>query len=920
MKLKFLSLVTLLVAGWSLQAAAQETKKFNCVADTWIWENSPANDKGTKDNGTKTTIEVQNSKKEIKEGDEIIETIFEKKVGLLGFEIEVPKGAKIGHAYLHMVTERYKVNQARIHLYKNNFDEYVANWDSEGNYIEEALENDYIQFNPAGESTKATFDGIKDENKFLSMWTNVIDVTDLLKDVDSGHSRVNFMIENGNETGTGDNRFYTKENIGIVKDNTILDWAQNFTSEDISPALIITFVNEDRVLTPVADTWVGPGFNDRGATGTIETKVNSDNEDHYGLMAFEIPPIPQGLKLKSAKLNLTTERRQASNNINIYKFNSNFEENLKWDDVKDEIAEIIQGNYIKDFTPKGESGKAIFDGINENSKNLAQWQNEIDLTAFVLNEIEEANTDTRINLLFQNTAGAGKQICFYTKEATNISTKNTDWIKQAHIVPSQVMPYLVLEYEPKEIKWSKKGELISTESPVNMIHRMDNIVSFTAGEGIDHSLIGIEVSENETESFNVKRSAEKNLIENETYTANWYDDRIDIQFKKAGNYTITPVSSSESNFSIPETSAISVSIAPLNLTVTSNNWSQPWSNQGNKLAIGITATDSETTLDYSTIKADLKYTFTPYFNGAGNGINTGKPESEMVTWEKEEMDEILKQKFFVDGAYTEISEYTDDYVNEKETVSLTTQFPCSGLYYVSIASTDEDITLNGKSTFDIGYVSIYPTTTNFYQLIDKNQTSYTTTFNINGIPANDEDNIEYPIIGGDLFEPQFPPNSTEEHDFISEAVFYTPGVYMADLYYRWEKIGAESTRSGVRRVEDQTTVITAAALKERDYISYNEELLNISDLVSNEYRLDVILVKNGVATPFASSGTNDSENWYTVSASDSYELPTGIETIDGSEASSEPEYYTLQGLKVKNPVPGQIYIRLIGTQADKVIF
>lgn len=47
---------------------------------------------------------------------------------------------------------------------------------------------------------------------------------------------------------------------------------------------------------------------------------------------------------------------------------------------------------------------------------------------------------------------------------------------------------------------------------------------------------------------------------------------------------------------------------------------------------------------------------------------------------------------------------------------------------------------------------------------------------------------------------------------------------------------------------------------------------------------------------------------------------TGIEDIVADEEAGEAVYYNLQGVKIANPVRGQVYVRVIGKKADKVVF
>lgn len=45
----------------------------------------------------------------------------------------------------------------------------------------------------------------------------------------------------------------------------------------------------------------------------------------------------------------------------------------------------------------------------------------------------------------------------------------------------------------------------------------------------------------------------------------------------------------------------------------------------------------------------------------------------------------------------------------------------------------------------------------------------------------------------------------------------------------------------------------------------------------------------------------------------------GVSDIDSDNSNLPVEYYNLQGVKVNNPAPGQLYIRRQGNTATKVV-
>lgn len=61
------------------------------------------------------------------------------------------------------------------------------------------------------------------------------------------------------------------------------------------------------------------------------------------------------------------------------------------------------------------------------------------------------------------------------------------------------------------------------------------------------------------------------------------------------------------------------------------------------------------------------------------------------------------------------------------------------------------------------------------------------------------------------------------------------------------------------------------------------------------------------------------ENMLKVEFADYIGIVSGVENVKATDSTAEDAYYTLQGMKVSNPAPGNVYIRIQGGKASKVI-
>ena len=190
--------------GWRPYVAAEDTdeKKFECVADTWLRQDSP-----NIINGSGPKIELRMT--DLTDDDNnVIGHNFQ--IGLMTFRYGVPEGKKLKKAYLHLVTERVKGNDVALYPYSNSFDELTACWNTEGRHVE-FNEQPVAVFTAAGQKNKAIYDsGISYGNSNLAAWTNEIDITDYLLTLPDAQSSVGFMLkEEGDQVC-----FFSKDNTG----------------------------------------------------------------------------------------------------------------------------------------------------------------------------------------------------------------------------------------------------------------------------------------------------------------------------------------------------------------------------------------------------------------------------------------------------------------------------------------------------------------------------------------------------------------------------------------------------------------------------------------------------------------------------------------------------------------------------------
>lgn len=202
---------------------------FECIADTWIRQDSP-----TVVNGTGPKIELRMI--EVKNDDgEIVGANYH--AGLISFRYDLPEEKEVEQALLHLVSERVKGGDVRLYSYSNNFDEAKACWNTESKYAENFGEP-ITTFTAAGQKNKAIYDGgITSDNCNLDAWTNNIDITEYVKSLPEGTRRVNLMMkEDGDQVC-----FFSKDNQGQEKAFKDTEGMTDLLSSQLKPYLKVIF-------------------------------------------------------------------------------------------------------------------------------------------------------------------------------------------------------------------------------------------------------------------------------------------------------------------------------------------------------------------------------------------------------------------------------------------------------------------------------------------------------------------------------------------------------------------------------------------------------------------------------------------------------------------------------------------------------
>lgn len=390
------------------------------------------------------------------------------------------------------------------------------------------------------------------------------------------------------------------------------------------------------------------------------------------------------------------------------------------------------------------------------------------------------------------------------------------------------------------------------------------------------------------------------------------------------------------------TSTLTGEFTPTNTYNNSNEETQPWSMNKNSFESFLTI--HGTALTYK----DLVITFEPTSSVDLTTQPTTRPDDfDEYVWGQ--MTGIQAQHYNVDGYYdanvlsAAASQALGGQLNGGDyEVNIEQQFPCSGVYTVS-ASINPDSDLADTYTLEVApaTVVIYPTILNVYPTIEVtvNETSKAITATWDGSHSSSysifdayaagkgeagtviENDAEAKAVTYGSLEYQatqvpsayrtgltFPGTYVQNFWMLDNALFYTPGVYLA------ANTSSAASSKGSSGNQD--------ALGAKRRANENFARLDLSDLaqanktadMTVSYDVDVVLTKNGATTPRINGVSVEA-----FKISPSTGVPTGIENVTvGEEAEGEAVYYNLQGVKVANPEHG-IYVKVVNGKATKVV-
>ena len=197
------------------------------------------------------------------------------------------------------------------------------------------------------------------------------------------------------------------------------------------------------VLTPTVDTYLRQGNTaNHGSETTIELCTSvADSKDFVGYLSFTLNK-PEGMKVKSAVLRVTTERIKGDRSLNVFGFDATVPAAGKYEDYADAIAAAKAGTAVGTVSLEGQSGKAVSadDITAEKYQTITGWQNTIDITAYV-----QSITGNAVGLLLVRGADANNSNKIFTSEATGIENSNCSYFTS--VTASDLVPQLTVEYE-----------------------------------------------------------------------------------------------------------------------------------------------------------------------------------------------------------------------------------------------------------------------------------------------------------------------------------------------------------------------------------------------------------------------------------------------------------------------------------------
>lgn len=252
---------------------AADTQKFECIADTWVREDSPRIVNGS-------TGKIELKKNDIQDDDKnVIGANYH--IGLMTFTYHPAPGRELERGTLHLVTERVKGGDVSVYAYPNDFNEATANWDTERTFVA-AVGAPITAFTAAGQKGKSIYDGgISEDNCNLAAWTNDVDITEYLQTLPEGTAHVSFMLrQHGDQVC-----FFSKDNQGQANAFAGTAGATNLLASELKPYLEVKYVE---VVKPDEDEEKG----DEEEPGTGEDEPGDEREEPGDVENPDTPDDP----------------------------------------------------------------------------------------------------------------------------------------------------------------------------------------------------------------------------------------------------------------------------------------------------------------------------------------------------------------------------------------------------------------------------------------------------------------------------------------------------------------------------------------------------------------------------------------------------------------------------------------------------
>ena len=226
----------------------------------------------------------------------------------------------------------------------------------------------------------------------------------------------------------------------------------------------VAWAQNQEVLTPTVDTYMRMGNTaNHGGETTIELCTYAEgSKDFVGYLSFTLNK-PEGYKVKSAKLRVTTERIKGDRMMNVFAFDANVPGNAKYEDYADAIAAAKSTEAIGSVKLEGQNSKSVaVDNVDaEKYQTITAWQNTIDITAYVATQ-----TGNTVGMLLARNADVNNSNKIFTSEATGIANEKCDFFNSC--TAADLQPQLTVEYEEdKDVSSNVLTPLVDTYLRMN---------------------------------------------------------------------------------------------------------------------------------------------------------------------------------------------------------------------------------------------------------------------------------------------------------------------------------------------------------------------------------------------------------------------------------------------------------------------